>query len=301
MAVPRPVRAAAPASFGPGLFRFLAALQRHNRRDWFEAHRQRGGRLRARFPRLVRRSLPRRGPLPEMALLPSRPAVLIPLLFALGACTAPAPAPAEASVKPGINESFLAPDLKVDSFIQRFEGESREIARSMGAIAACCGLSPGVALADVGAGTGLFEPLFDQAVGPYGKVYAVDLSEAFLGHLVARAAEEGWRNVEVIACTERSVELPRRSVDVVFVCDTYHHFEYPESTLASIRAALKPGGLLVVVDFERIEGVSSEWILGHVRAGKEEFRAEIEAAGFRFLDEPEVPGLAENYLLRFRR
>lgn len=231
-----------------------------------------------------------------------RNSVLIPLLLALAACASVESAPVEeTSVKPGINESFLSADLKVDTYVERFEGESREIARSMGAIAAFCGLQPGVTIADVGAGTGLFEPIFEQAVGPFGKVYAVDLSEAFLGHLAARDAAEGWQRVEIVACTERSVELSARSVDVLFLCDTYHHFEYPQSTLASIRKALKPGGLLVIVDFERIEGVSSEWLLGHVRAGKEVFRAEIEAAGFRFLDEPEVPGLEENYLLRFRR
>ncbi len=232
----------------------------------------------------------------------SRRPVLIPLLLALAACTAAPIAPAdESSVKPGINDTFLAPDVKVDTYVQRFEGESREIARAVGAIAAFCGLQPGIAIADVGAGTGLFEPLFDQAVGEFGKVYAVDLSDAFLGHLAARDAAEGWQRVEIVACTERSVELPARSVDVVFLCDTYHHFEYPQNTLASIRSALKPGGMLVIVDFERVEGVSSEWLLEHVRAGKEVFRAEIEEAGFRFLDEPKVPGLEENYLLRFRR
>lgn len=236
-----------------------------------------------------------------MTTLARRSFATLLLAAAVAACAAPEPAAEQASVKPGINAPFLAEDVDLDSYVQRFEGESREIARAMGEIAAFCGLRPGVAIADVGAGTGLFEPLFDQAVGPHGKVYAVDLAEAFLGHLVARAADEGWRRVEVVACTERSVELPARSVDVVFVCDTYHHFEYPQGTLASIRRALKPGGLLVVVDFERVEGVSSEWLLGHVRAGKEVFRAEIEEAGFTFLDEPEVRGLEENYLLRFVR
>ncbi len=237
-----------------------------------------------------------------MALRQPRSTFLILLALALSACVAPDSAPAaELSVKPGINEPFLAEDLKVETYIQRFEGESREIARSFGAIAAFCGLRPGLAIADVGAGTGLFEPIFDQAVGPEGKVFAVDLSDAFLGHLAARDAAEGWQSVEIVACTDRSVELPARSVDVVFLCDTYHHFEYPQSTLASIRRALKPGGMFVVVDFVRIEGVSSPWLLDHVRAGKEVFRAEIEEAGFQFLDEPKVPGLAENYLLRFRK
>ena len=54
-------------------------------------------------------------------------------------------------------------------------------------------------------------------------------------------------------------------------------------------------------DFERIEGVSREWIMNHMRAGKEVFRAEIEAAGFEFLAEPEIDGLHENYMLLFRR
>jgi predicted methyltransferase len=88
-------------------------------------------------------------------------------------------------------------------------------------------------------------------------------------------------------------------VDVAFICDAYHHFEDPGAMLASIRGALRPGGTLVVVDFERVPGRSPDWVLKHVRAGKDEFRAEIEAAGFRF--EGEVKLMRENYFLRFTR
>ena len=59
---------------------------------------------------------------------------------------------------------------------------------------------------------------------------------------------------------------------------------------ASIAAALKPGGELIVVDFERIEGKSSDWTMGHVRAGKEVFRKEIEAVGLEFVEQVEVKG-----------
>jgi len=229
------------------------------------------------------------------------PRRLLPLIFLFAACATPAPPPETESVKPGINEPYLSADVDVDNYVQRFEGESREIARAAGAIAACCGVGPGDEIADVGAGTGLFEPLFSAAAGPSGRVYAVDLSAGFIAHLGQRRAAEGWQNVEMVLCTEKSVELPRKSVDVVFLCDTYHHFEYPQATLASIRSALRPGGLLVVVDFKRVEGLTSEWLLGHVRAGQEVFRAEIEAAGFEFVDSPAVAGLEENYLMRFRR
>jgi hypothetical protein len=57
----------------------------------------------------------------------------------------------------------------------------------------------------------------------------------------------------------------------------------------------------VILDFERIPGESRDWVLEHVRAGKESFRQEIESAGFRFEREVAVEGLKENYVLRFRR
>ncbi|MCB1231860.1 MAG: SAM-dependent methyltransferase, partial [Verrucomicrobiae bacterium] len=66
-----------------------------------------------------------------------------------------------------------------------------------------------------------------------------------------------------------------------------------------IHRALKPGGKLVVIDFERIEGVSSDWIMGHVRAGKEVFRGEIEKTGFELEDEKKL--FKENYFLVFRK
>jgi hypothetical protein len=58
---------------------------------------------------------------------------------------------------------------------------------------------------------------------------------------------------------------------------------------------------LVVVDFERIPEQSREWVLDHVRAGKDATRGEIEAAGFSFVEEIEIPGFEENYLLVFKK
>jgi predicted methyltransferase len=90
-------------------------------------------------------------------------------------------------------------------------------------------------------------------------------------------------------------------VDVAFVCDTYHHFEYPFTTLASIHAALRPGGELIIVDFKRIEGESREWVMDHVRAGQDEVTNEVTSAGFERVEELKVDGLEENYMLRFRK
>jgi predicted methyltransferase len=207
----------------------------------------------------------------------------------------------EPSVKPGINKDFLDPNLKVDKYEERFEGESREIFAQRARIAALVGVEPGARVADVGAGTGLYTRMFAQKAGASGVVYAVDIAAEFVRHVEADAQKRGLANVKGVLCTERSVELPKASVDLVFVCDTYHHFEYPRSTLASIRDALRPGGELVVVDFIRIPGQSREWILDHVRAGQDVVTQEIEAAGFVKVRDEQTPFLRENYAMRFRR
>ncbi|HMS17699.1 MAG TPA: class I SAM-dependent methyltransferase, partial [Planctomycetota bacterium] len=147
--------------------------------------------------------------------------------------------------------------------------------------------------------TGLFVPLFARAVGDSGRVIAVDIQSSFLDHIKSKATEGGWNNVSVHLGGEREVGLPKDSVDVVFICDTYHHFEYPRTTMASIHQALRPGGDLILIDFHRIPGVSRPWILDHVRASQEVFTQEIVEAGFRLIERKEF--LVENYFLRFRR
>ena len=213
----------------------------------------------------------------------------------------PAPEPPVESVKPGINKDFLDPALDPQKFVERFETESREIYTERASILAAVGVRPGQAVADIGAGTGLFTLPFAELVGREGRVFAVDIAPAFIERIEQLCAARGLRNVEGVTCTEDDARLPAASIELVFICDTYHHFEYPARTLASIHKALKPGGELVVIDFHRIEGVSREWCMSHVRAGQEVFAAEIAAAGFEPLPQPQIAGLKENYILRFRR
>jgi len=203
----------------------------------------------------------------------------------------------EKSVRPGINKPFENPDLK--EFIPKFEGESREIAAHAGYIVAACKLKPGMVVADVGAGTGLFTRKFAPAVGDKGKVFAVDIAPAFLRHIEKTCREGKLKNVETVLCDQFSTRLPRDSVDVVFICDTYHHFEFPQRTLQSIHDALRPGGQVILIDFHRIKGKSSEWVMGHVRAGQEVFVREITAAGFAVVGEERI--LKENYFVRFAK
>ena len=203
--------------------------------------------------------------------------------------------------QPGINDRFLDRELEIDEWLGRFEIESREVYAARETVVAACAVPVGGVVADIGAGTGFYSRLFAEAVGDKGWVYAVDIAPRFLEHINERAVAEQISNLTAVLATRNSVRLPPASVDLAFVCDTYHHFESPSPSLASIYQALKPGGTLVLIDFERIPGKSREFILGHVRAGKEVFQAEIVAAGFRFVEEVKMEQFKENYLLRFRK
>ena len=230
---------------------------------------------------------------------------LLTLIFTCFAPLLPAketePSPQEASVRPGINESYLDPELKVDDFLKRFEVESREVFQQRNKVVQAIGIHKGMNIADIGAGTGLYTRLFAEATGPQGWVHAVEISTPFLKHIVERARQEKHENISAVLCPEDSVSLPPDSIDLAFICDVYHHFEYPRRTMQSLQRALKKGGMVVVIDFERIEGKSSDWVMGHVRAGKEVFRKEIEESGLKFVEEVRIEGFKENYFMRFRK
>jgi ubiquinone/menaquinone biosynthesis C-methylase UbiE len=211
---------------------------------------------------------------------------------------AAAPGRAAEQAKPeDINAKFRNPD--VAKSIETFEGESREIFQKRAEILAACDLRTGMHVADVGAGTGLFTRLFAPRVAP-GKVYAVDISRKFIEHIEKTCQAQKLDNVVGIVCGDESTDLPPNSVDLVFVCDTYHHFPHPEKNLASIRQALRPGARLVVVDFEKEKGITPDWVMTHVRADRETAIREITSAGFKLLDQaPET--MKGQYVLRFEK
>ena len=204
----------------------------------------------------------------------------------------------EQSVRPGINDSFRNPD--VQNFVGRFEVESREVYARRREILLACEVQAGQTVADIGAGTGLFTRLFAEAVGKKGRVIAVDIAQKFLDHIALSSREAGLANIDTVLGKADSTELPADSVDIAFICDTYHHFEFPQKTMNSLLRALKPGGRVILIDFRREEGKSSEWTLSHVRAGQEVFEREIADAGFRKLRENKAL-LDENYFVVFEK
>ena len=153
--------------------------------------------------------------------------------------------------------------------------------------------------ADVGSGTGFITLLMAREVGPDGKVYAEDIAQQPLDLITTRAAEQGLSNLETVLGTHRSTNLKPASVDLLLACDAYHHFEYPEDMLASIHQALRPDGRFVVIDFERVKGISSKGRLEHVRCGKGTVTDEVKDTGFDFVEE--ISMMKEQWIRKFKK
>ena len=203
----------------------------------------------------------------------------------------------EQAVSPDINSYFQNPDWQ--QWVNTFERTGREVFDKRHAIVAASGVKAGMVVADIGAGTGLFTRLFADRVGSAGKVYAVDISRPFVENILRTSREQGFVNVEGVVNSDKDVSLPADSIDIAFLVDTYHHFEYPVSMLASIRKSLGADGTLIIIDFRRDPHRSSKWVMGHVRAGKDTVIDEVTGAGFQLIDDK--PLLRTNYYLEFRK
>lgn len=204
------------------------------------------------------------------------------------------------SVRPHINDPYLQADA-VATWTAKLEGERREVIAEREAIVAALELEPGMVVADIGAGTGAFLQALSVELGEHGKLYAVDIMPQFVEHLRARTREQGLQNVEVIEGSETATNLPPASVDLLFLCDVYHHIEYPSVYLRSLHRTLRPDGRMIIIDFEKIPGKTSAAMMKHVRQDKPTLLAEVTAEGFVLEREIEDVPLDENYMLVFRK
>ena len=112
-------------------------------------------------------------------------------------------------------------------------------------------LRPGEVVADLGAGSGYFTFRMSPKVGETGKVVAVEIQEAMLNTLRARAATTKPTNVEVVQGSEIDPHLPVSGVNLVLVVDVYHELAYPFEVMTKVREALKPGGRVVFVEYRK--------------------------------------------------
>lgn len=124
----------------------------------------------------------------------------------------------------------------------------REAWQKVDEIFEAMGVRPGAAVADIGAGEGFFTARLSRAVGDGGRVFAVDVSARSLRDLRHRVADEQLSNVAVIEGAADDPKLPAGTLDAALIVNAYHEMRDHHAMLTKIKAALKPGGRLVIVE-----------------------------------------------------
>jgi ubiquinone/menaquinone biosynthesis C-methylase UbiE len=155
---------------------------------------------------------------------------------------------------------------------------------------------PGMNVADIGAGSGYYSLRIAKQLGK-GKVYAVDVEREMIRYMDERIKKDKLNNLVTVLGTERTVNLPSSSIDLMFLVDVYHELSYPYEMGLSMSDALKPGGRLVLVEF-RAEDPSVPIKTIHKMSEKQCVQ-ELKAAGFSF--EKNMGNLPWQHFLVFRK
>ena len=112
-------------------------------------------------------------------------------------------------------------------------------------------LKPGMAVADIGAGSGYYSSRIARRVGPTGHVYATDIQQGMIDILERRIKSEGLANMTTILGGADDPKLPPNSIDLAIMVDVYHELQQPQIFLQRLKAAFKPNGRLVLLEFRK--------------------------------------------------
>ena len=129
-----------------------------------------------------------------------------------------------------------------------FDSPGREDRLQINRVMDILGIAPGKAVADIGAGSGWFTVRAAKRMSGRGLVYAVDINPEAIRYVDDRARKEQLQNVKTILGQADNPLLPARSVDAVLLLKTYHEVAQPVALLQNLRAALRPGAMVGVID-----------------------------------------------------
>lgn len=166
-----------------------------------------------------------------------------------------------------------------EEWVKVLDGAERLAGLRIPDVVAALKLQPGNVVADLGAGSGPFIPALATAVGPSGRVYAVEIDKGFFPYIERRAKEAGVANVRTVAGEFTDPKLPAADVDVAFMHDVLHHVENREAYLKNVVRYLKPGGRVAIIDYHAAQSPHAKEPA--LQVSKEQASAWLAAAGLK--------------------
>jgi 2-polyprenyl-3-methyl-5-hydroxy-6-metoxy-1,4-benzoquinol methylase len=165
-------------------------------------------------------------------------------------------------------------------WIDRLEQPERIAGLKIPEVVARLNLKPGTVIADLGAGTGVFAREFAKAVGPTGKVYAVDIDNDLLGYIRDRAKKENQANIRTVLGKFEDPAIPARDVDIAFFHDVFHHIEKRQVYLKALSSYIKPNGLIALIEMDKNDPNTSHRADPHMLVDRKEVDKWMADAGF---------------------
>jgi predicted methyltransferase len=145
------------------------------------------------------------------------------------------------------------------------------------------GIKPGSVVADVGCGSGYFTFHLAHRVGPAGKVYAEDVRADVLKKIQMRMDQEHLKQIQVVEGAPDNPYLPAGKLDAILVVNAYHEMKDYDAMLRGMYAALRPGGVLGIIDHEAEPGQPRSDYQSQHRIPEELVRQDLARNGFHFL------------------
>lgn len=175
------------------------------------------------------------------------------------------------------------------------EGPDRDAYQRPDQIMDALQIGEGSVVADLGAGGGWFTVRLARRVGPNGRVYAEDIQKEMIGAITRRMTREGLANVLTVLGTPVDPRLPPGSLDAALMVDAYPEFEHPVTLLRNLARAMKPGGVIGIVNYKKDGGGPGPAM--EVRVDPEKVIADAQAAGLKLRKEEKF--LRYQYMLIF--
>lgn len=188
----------------------------------------------------------------------------------------------------------------VMEYLDRLDRPERDQDQKPAQVVDALELKPGMHVADLGAGSGYFTRRFVEAVGETGKVYVIDVEPEALKYVEESLIRMHRRfEAEFILARPDNPKIPVESVDLIFVCDTYHHLEDRADYFRNVKTSLKPGGRIALIDFYHDERSGDLDFPKRHLVPREKVIEEMTAAGYRLAKEHRF--LPKQYFLEFTR
>ena len=174
---------------------------------------------------------------------------------------------------------------KADEWVATLEGPQRIASQKIDAVLSKLDLKPGMVIADIGAGSGLFSRPLAKAVAPAGKVYAVDIQQDLLDHINQRDREENIRNIQTVLGEYDDPKLPARNVDLAFINDVLHHIQHRAAYLKALGTYMKPSGRIAIIEMDKNDPKTPHRDQPELLVAREEILQWMSDAGFKPVEE----------------